>query len=101
MVFLTVCSCEWFAVGGCRVKKQRDLYVGTVSDGRHSLSFVTLRFILIRRCFSWSSLLFVAVSGLLSEASELRSNMISMLEQSLMGDKLAAEYLLCHLISSV
>ncbi|KAK7500684.1 hypothetical protein BaRGS_00007928 [Batillaria attramentaria] len=42
-----------------------------------------------------------AVTALRSEADQLRKELLSVLEHTLCGDALAAEYLLCHLVSSV
>lgn len=41
------------------------------------------------------------VSSLRTEISMLRRQILSALEQVMLGDSLAAEYFLCHLISSV
>lgn len=41
------------------------------------------------------------VSSLRTEISMLRRRILSALEQVMLGDSLAAEYFLCHLISSV
>jgi hypothetical protein len=41
------------------------------------------------------------IESILSQSKSVRNEVISLLEQALFGDKLAAEYLLCHLVSSV
>ncbi|XP_064630611.1 mini-chromosome maintenance complex-binding protein-like isoform X2 [Lineus longissimus] len=41
------------------------------------------------------------IESILSQSKVVRKEVISLLEQALFGDNLAAEYLLCHLISSV
>lgn len=41
------------------------------------------------------------VSSLRTEISMLRRQILSALEQVMLGDSLAAEYFLCHMISSV
>ena len=43
----------------------------------------------------------VVIQSLQDEASALREQLVAVLEQALFGDSLAAEYLLCHLISSM
>lgn len=43
----------------------------------------------------------VDVKSLRAEISSLRRQILSALEQVMLGDSLAAEYFLCHLISSV
>ena len=42
-----------------------------------------------------------AVAALLREAGDLREQLVAALTQALLGDTLAANYLLCHLISTV
>ena len=37
----------------------------------------------------------------LTEATSIRSELLTILQQALFGDREAAEYLLCHLMSSV
>jgi hypothetical protein len=41
------------------------------------------------------------VENVRSDASSLREQIMGVLEQALYGDRLAAEFLLCHLISKV
>ena len=44
---------------------------------------------------------FVASSDHLGELEGLRGELLSVLEHAVFGDKLAAEYFLCHLIAGV
>lgn len=41
------------------------------------------------------------IEGFLNEVKAIREEIVAILAQGLLGDKLAAEYLLCHLVSNV
>ncbi|KAK2167645.1 hypothetical protein NP493_1267g00011 [Ridgeia piscesae] len=41
------------------------------------------------------------IAGLQGDVSELREQLLAVLEQAVFGDRLSAEYLLCHLIASI
>jgi Mini-chromosome maintenance replisome factor len=51
--------------------------------------------------FSWVILVFFPDGNALANVATVRDEALAVLEHALLGDRLAAEFLLCHLVSSV
>ena len=46
-------------------------------------------------------LCFSEIKGFLSEVKSLRDEVLAAFERAMLGDRLAAEFLLCHILSNV